>query len=120
MDDNKNEKTESKSQYRLDNDNFTRTIIYSIIIIGIAIVHSIFATLVSGNLFWFIFNVISTAGEVVVGVLGLKFLLNTVEKNKDKDIATFVVLIVALVFAACFAIWYLKDASVNFIGLLRQ
>lgn len=112
--------TKSGSKYHIDQENFKKSIILGCIVLGITTLHVILSLFVSGNLPWFIINAVCFAGELVMGIYGLKYFFSTTKALLNKDLATFIISICVFAFAFSFALWFFCDSIGNLIGLLKN
>ncbi len=87
-------------------------------IIALQLLHSIFAWCgVSGNLIWFLLNLIFFACGVVVIIFDAILLKKFILPHKDDEIPSLVVNIIALILASCDTAWWFCDMMTNFKGL---
>ena len=116
----KKETSNGGTKYHLIRENFNRALTFAIVILGITTLHFILEFCVDGNLPWFIINVICTAGLIVFGVLSLKLFLDQANPNRNKDLATFIIVLVAFIYAFLMALVYGTDGIRNLIGFIRD
>ncbi len=102
-----------------DQANLTRSIIYAAIITALYTTHSILGTFVSGNVPWFILNLIFTVCAVVVALLAGLFFFKVTKDNLKNDIPSFAVSLAAFgVSTLCALIWSI-DMIRNFVGMFQ-
>ena len=114
----KNEESGEKKAY--NKENLTKSIVYAAIITALQTAHWILsATGLSGNIPWFIINLIFTTGAVVLAILSGLFFFKVTKDNLKNDIPSFAVSLAAFgVSVLCALIWSI-DMIRNFIGMFQ-
>ncbi len=116
-----NQSNNGGSKYHLIQPNFTMSIVFAAIVLGLELLHSILAACgINGNLPWMIINAVFTAGAVVVGILALKLFLRETNPKRNEDLASFIISMVAFILAFCFVLWFGFDCIRNTIGFFRD
>ncbi len=113
-------KEEAKSNDVTKTFEFKASLILLVIVLGVSFIHQLLGWVgISGNLVWFILNL---AFSVIAGLevaANAYFLTKVTLPNKDKDVASFVINLVALIFACLCLIWWLSDMGVNLRGVIK-
>ena len=103
---NKSSNNGGKKEYHLIKENFNKAIIWGIIGLGIITVIEILIAVFNAvidnnilNLIRAILNAVECGGLIVVGIVELKLFINDTNPNRDKDIASFIISLVAFIIA---------------------
>lgn len=120
----KDESNSGKKEYHIIKENFNKALIWAIIGLAIQTVVIIFLTIINHTIdheptrliINFVGDAVQCAGLVVVGVVELKLFLNNTNPNKDKDLASFIISLVAFILAFLTALYAGIEAIRDLIG----
>lgn len=102
-------------------DNLTKSIIFAAIITALQITHGILSAVgISGNITWFILNLLFTAGAAVIALFSGLFFFKVTKDNLKNDIPSFVVSLAAFVVSVLSAFGWSIDMIRNFIGMIQD
>lgn len=118
MEENKNNNNTEK---KYNEKNLTFSIILAAIILSLTFIHSLLGWCgVSGNLTWFILNLIFAAGALAIAVVGGLFFFKVTKDNLKNDIPSFVVSLAAFALAAICTFWWSIDMIINLVGFIKE
>ena len=129
----KEEKTEAtnnsgKKEYHIIKENFNKALVWAIIGLAIQTIVIIFLTIINHTIdnepvrliINFVGDAVQCAGLVVVGVVELKLFLNNTNPNRDKDLASFIISLVAFILAFLTALYAGIEAIRDLIGFFMS
>ena len=107
---------EEKKVY--DKENLTKSIILAAVVLILQTSHWILsATGISGNLPWFIINLVFVAAGVVITIFAALFFFKVTKDKLKEDIPSFCVSLAAAVFGLLSTVGWSVDMLRNFFGL---
>ena len=129
----KEEKTEStnnngKKEYHIIKENFNKALCWAIIGLAIQTIIVIFLTIINHTvdheptrlIINSIGDAIQCGGMVLVGVIELRLFLNKTNPNRDKDLASFIISLVAFIIAFLTALYCGIEALRELIDFFRS
>ncbi len=118
---NKNEvEVKEEKSNQTDPKTLITVLVYAIIVFAIVFTHKVLEWFgVSGNMPWVVINAISFVGEIVVGLLALKYFLSVSLKKKEENLVLFIINIAVMAVAAIYATIYGIDFIRNLVGAIK-
>ncbi len=118
---NKNEvEVKEEKTNQTDPKTLITVLVYAIIVFAIVFTHKVLEWFgVSGNMPWVVINAISFVGEIVVGLLALKYFLSVSLKKKEENLVLFIINIAVMAVAAIYATIYGIDFIRNLVGAIK-
>lgn len=124
----KDDTNNGKKEYHIIKENFNKALIWAIIGLAIQTVMIIFLTIINHTidnegvrlLINCIGDAIQCAGLVVVGVVELRLFLNETNPKRDKDIASFIISLVAFILAFLTALYTGIESIRELVGAIHE
>jgi hypothetical protein len=116
---NKNTPTENKDNggYHLIAENFRKSLILAIITLAICTTHWILQGFVTGNLPWFIINLVCAVGLGITFALSLLHSIKVTIPAMKEDLASFIISIATMAWSAIYLLIWGIDCIRNFVNL---
>ncbi|MCR5462399.1 MAG: hypothetical protein K6E87_04965 [bacterium] len=126
--DKKDESNNGKKEYHIIKENFNKALIWAIIGLAIQTVIVIFLTIINHTidnegvrlLINCIGDAIQCAGLVIVGIVELRLFLNETNPKRDKDIASFIISLVAFILAFLTALYAGIESIRELVGAIHE
>lgn len=124
----KDDSNNGKKEYHIIKENFNKALIWAIIGLAIQTVIVIFLTIINHTvdnegvrlLINCIGDAIQCAGLVVVGIVELRLFLNETNPKRDKDIASFIISLVAFILAFLTALYAGIESIRELVGAIHE
>ena len=124
----KDDSNNGKKEYHIIKENFNKALIWAIIGLAIQTVILIFLTIINHTvdhestrlIINSIGDAIQCAGLVVVGIVELRLFLNNTNPNRDKDLASFIISLVAFILAFLSALYSGVEAIRALVGFFMS
>lgn len=124
----KDDSNNGKKEYHIIKENFNKALIWAIIGLAIQTVIIIFLTIINHTIdheatrliINSIGDAIQCAGLIVVGIVELRLFINNTNPNRDKDIASFIISLVAFILAFLTALYAGIEALKELIGFFQN
>ena len=124
----KDDSNNGKKEYHIIKENFNKALIWAIIGLAIQTVILIFLTIINHTvdhestrlIINSIADAVQCAGLVVVGIVELRLFLNNTNPNRDKDLASFIISLVAFILAFVTALYAGVESLRELIGFFRS
>ena len=124
----KDDSNNGKKEYHIIKENFNKALIWAIIGLAIQTVMIIFLTIINHTidnegvrlLINCIGDAIQCAGLVIVGVVELRLFLNETNPKRDKDIASFIISLVAFILAFLTALYAGIESIRELVGAIHE
>ena len=118
---NKNEvEVKEEKTKQTDPKTLITVLVYAIIVFAIVFTHQVLEWFgVNGDKPWVVINAISFVGEIVVGLLALKYFLSVSLKKKEENLVLFIINIAVMAVAAIYATIYGINFIRNLVGAIK-
>ena len=124
----KDDSNNGKKEYHIIKENFNKALTWAIIGLAIQTIINIILTIINHTvdheptrlIINFVGNAAECGGLVVVGVVELKLFLNNTNPNRDKDLASFIISLVAFILAFLSALYTGVEAIRALVGFFMS